>query len=174
MSDYKQTEFFPASTHLDSPARTSQPATPEQQESTGIAPHSGRRRFDSLEMYRKRGRPPFVLLKTWLPYAVAGLPWSYKISGRSGTMRNGTVFPLLPLQKLPIKGTGSGLLPTPAAHEARLGYQDRTNGKKGSQLSLTTVVIDMLGGRSKVRGQIHPCLFEWMMGFPTGHTDCGN
>ena len=31
--------------------------------------------------------------------------------------------------------------PTPAAHEARLGFQDRSNGKKGSQESLTTIVI---------------------------------
>jgi len=32
--------------------------------------------------------------------------------------------------------------PTPAAHEPRLGYQNRNNGKKGSQKSLTTVVIE--------------------------------
>jgi hypothetical protein len=32
--------------------------------------------------------------------------------------------------------------PTPAAHEARLGYQRRDTGKKGSQKSLTTIVID--------------------------------
>ena len=32
--------------------------------------------------------------------------------------------------------------PTPAAHEARLGFQNRNNGKKGSQKSLTTFVIE--------------------------------
>ncbi len=32
--------------------------------------------------------------------------------------------------------------PTPAAHEPRLGYQNRNNGKKGTQKSLTTVVIE--------------------------------
>jgi hypothetical protein len=32
--------------------------------------------------------------------------------------------------------------PTVAAHEARLGYQDRTRGKKGTQKSLTTIVVD--------------------------------
>jgi hypothetical protein len=31
--------------------------------------------------------------------------------------------------------------PTPAAHEERLGFQDRSRGKKGSQESLTTVVM---------------------------------
>jgi hypothetical protein len=32
--------------------------------------------------------------------------------------------------------------PTVAASEARLGYQDRSRGKKGSQKSLTTIVVD--------------------------------
>ena len=32
--------------------------------------------------------------------------------------------------------------PTPAAHEARLGYQRRDTGKKGTQKSLTTIVMD--------------------------------
>jgi len=34
--------------------------------------------------------------------------------------------------------------PTPVAHEARLGYQNRRNGKKGSQKSLTTEAVDFL------------------------------
>ena len=167
MDDYVQTEFFPPSSAVDSHAKTSQiPA--DERVYTVNGQGFGRRCFDCADMYGQRGS----LLKMYQPYKVEGLPWSYKISGRSGTMRNGTVFRLPPLQKLPTKGTGSGLLPTPAAHEARLGYQNRKNGKKGTQLSLTTVIIDMLGGRSKVRGQIHPCLFEYMMGFPIGHTDC--
>tara|TARA_B100000959_G_C14713180_1_gene513802 strand:- start:129 stop:590 length:462 start_codon:yes stop_codon:yes gene_type:complete len=37
---------------------------------------------------------------------------------------------------------GCSSWPTPAAHEARLGYQNRNNGKKGTQKSLTTVVIE--------------------------------
>ena len=61
--------------------------------------------------------------------------------------------------------------PTPAAHEARLGYQDRTTGKKGSQKSLTTEVIDQLGGRQATTGQLNPQWVAWLMGFPTGHTD---
>lgn len=32
--------------------------------------------------------------------------------------------------------------PTPVSHETRLGYQDRDNGKKGSQESLTTTVLN--------------------------------
>ena len=61
--------------------------------------------------------------------------------------------------------------PTPAAHEARLGYQDRTRGKKGSQKSLTTEVIDDMGGRQATTGQLNPTWVEWLMGFPTGYTD---
>ena len=61
--------------------------------------------------------------------------------------------------------------PTPAAHEARLGYQNRNNGKKGSQKSLTTEVIDDAGGREAVSGQLNPAWVEWLMGWPLGHTD---
>ena len=61
--------------------------------------------------------------------------------------------------------------PTPAAHEARLGYQDRMSGKKGTQKSLTTEVIDSLGGRQATTGQLNPTWVEWLMGFPIGHTD---
>ena len=61
--------------------------------------------------------------------------------------------------------------PTPAAHEARLGYQDRTRGKKGTQKSLTTEVIDDMGGRQATTGQLNPTWVEWLMGFPIGHTD---
>lgn len=45
---------------------------------------------------------------------------------------------------------------TPMAHEARLGYQNRRNGKKGSQKSLTTECVDFL---DPVRGD--PALAGW-------------
>jgi hypothetical protein len=61
--------------------------------------------------------------------------------------------------------------PTPMAHENRLGYQNRNNGKKGTQKSLTTEVIDEMGGREKVIGQLNPRWVEWLMGWPIGHTE---
>lgn len=61
--------------------------------------------------------------------------------------------------------------PTPMAHENRLGYQNRNNSKKGTQKSLTTEVIDDLGGRNKVTGQLNPQWVEWLMGWPIGHTE---
>jgi hypothetical protein len=69
--------------------------------------------------------------------------------------------------------TGNRMWPTPHAHEAKLGYQRRDTGKKGTQQSLTTLVIDSLGGRDQVRGHLNPPWVEWLMGFPLGWTDCG-
>ena len=63
------------------------------------------------------------------------------------------------------------LWPTPAAHEGRLGYQRRDTGKKGTQKSLSTIVIDTEGGREKTTGQLNPTWVEWLMGYPTGWTD---
>ena len=59
--------------------------------------------------------------------------------------------------------------PTPAAHEARLGYQDRSDPtKKGTQESLTTVVVNKAGGRKKCQGHLNPDWVEQLMGFPPG------
>lgn len=66
------------------------------------------------------------------------------------------------------------MLPTPAAHEARLGYQRRDTGKKGSQKSLTTIVIDKQGGRDAVKGSLNPDWVEWIMGYGQGYTDPDN
>ena len=70
-------------------------------------------------------------------------------------------------------GTGR-MWATPTHHEPRLGFQDRTSGKKGRQKSLTTEVIEEAGGRSAIRGQLNPEWVEWLMGFPDGWTDCGH
>ena len=64
--------------------------------------------------------------------------------------------------------------PTPAAHEARLGYQRRDTGKKGSQKSLTTIVIDKQGGRDAAKGSLNPDWVEWLMGYGQGYTDPDN
>ena len=64
------------------------------------------------------------------------------------------------------------LWPTPTAHEARLGYQDRSDPtKKGTQESLTTVVVNRAGGRSECLGHLNPEFCEWLMGVPTGWTE---
>ena len=64
--------------------------------------------------------------------------------------------------------------PTPSAHEARLGYQDRSDPtKKGTQESLTTVIVNRAGGRLECPGQLNPEFVEWLMGVPTGSTELG-
>jgi hypothetical protein len=61
--------------------------------------------------------------------------------------------------------------PTPSAHEARLGYQDRSDPtKKGTQESLTTVIVNKAGGRQKCTGHLNPDWVEQLMGVPPGWT----
>ena len=72
--------------------------------------------------------------------------------------------------------------PTPAAHEPRLGYQNRNNGKKGTQKSLTTIVIESGPANpvnpnttGKNQGQhLNPNWVEQLMGLPVGWTDLGS
>lgn len=61
---------------------------------------------------------------------------------------------------------------TPVAHEARLGYQNRRNGKKGSsQVSLTTEVVDALAPDDDPRVQ---GLAGWPTALATDSTKRGN
>ena len=110
MPDYKKMGPCPMSSPADSHAKTS--ATQARVEaSSGSVPGFGRRCFDSSEMYGQRGQ----LLKTYRPLDLKGLPWSFKISARSGIALNGIAYPLVPLARL-TRGTASGSWPTPCAN----------------------------------------------------------
>ena len=77
---------------------------------------------------------------------------------------------------------------TPMAHEARLGYQNRRNGKRGTQESLTTQVVNGLapdddprlsgqpatGSRAATTnlGQLNPAHSRWLMGYPPEWDAC--
>ena len=84
-------------------------------------------------------------------------------------------------KKVPRLGSQVKNWPTIAAHEARLGYPRRDTGKKGTQKSLTTIVLEiglhapMSGKKSlKNREQLNPNWVEQLMGLRIGWTDLGS
>lgn len=88
-------------------ARTSASRRRRAPASSANGPGCGRSSRGSSAKYGLNSR----LLKMFPPFEIAGLPWFYKISGRSGLMRNGTVFRLAPLARL-MRETESGSWPT--------------------------------------------------------------
>lgn len=63
-----------------------------------------------------------------------------------------------------------GLWPTPCATESRQGYQDRTRGKKGTQVSLSTAAMKA-DGQGAGGQKLNPAFVERLMGYPPGWTD---
>ena len=90
-------------------------------------------------------------------------------------------YPDAPHIKRPsLQDQAEGVWPTPMAHEARLGYQGRTNpDAKGSLKSLTTFAVDAVGPcppaptstRGKPRGSLNPAWVTQLMGLPDGWLD---
>lgn len=102
-------------------------------------------------------------LQGW-PTPMAGNPGSDRYNPAGNTDYSRKVEALCGKE---VKGHGLTLIAgwgTPTAHEPRLGYQNRRNGKAGTQKSMTTEVIDYLDPE---RGD--PALAAWsgLAGWPT-------
>src|SRR6266704_634739 len=146
----------------DSPARISASRRERASASSAHGPAFGR----SLREYSARYGLDLHWLKMFPPFEVAGLPWSYKISGRSGLMRSGIVFRLPPLARL----TGETESLSSPTWRARSG--DRSSGAK----LLPTLTASRWSGLQShgvnaMLGPLNPEWCEWFMGFPIGWTE---
>ena len=86
---------------------------------------------------------------------------------RSGMTRNGIAYQL-PTWVYHKPATGSGLLPTLVGGDARGGRNGTTKGRHPKDGMTMTDWLWLNVGR----GRLHPESAEWMMGYPTGWTDC--
>ena len=122
-------------------------------------------------MYGLSGR----LSKMYHPYEVRGLPWSFKISGRSAMMLNGIENPLPPLLRSTV-GTEYGSWPTPAARDYKGANSVKhvkeglAKGSRGHLDQLPNAVVAK-GERS---GNLNPRWIEWLLGYPDGWTELNN
>ena len=129
------------------------------------------------------------LSKMSVPFALAD--W-IKCSGRSlrsGTMRNGIVYPRVPLVPL-TGGIGSGLLPTPKATEHKGGHSSKGGPSLGMMATHNlwptpqardhkdtgaNVNWEKVKAKCKLAGaaggSLNPTWVEWLMGYPLGWTD---
>ena len=147
MKNYKQMELSLTLSQEDSHDRTShlQEKGKELSENDHLF---GRSMQGSSTMYGRNGR----LLKMYHPFDLGDLPWSYKISARSGTMQNGIAYPLPQLVRL-TEGIASGssptqekkepTWPTPNAWDGKRGPRSQENlRQKKHQVNLITAVKD--------------------------------
>jgi hypothetical protein len=165
MKDLKQMDFFPSTSSQEDTLANLSPLQVEKkvkkiQDTSGQSILDLSKNSDQLGLLEKMLVDTLNLVST--PYSRT---WRVKV-----TPQGRLVFQLRASVQT-TKEKESGLWPTPAAHEGRLGYQRRDTGKKGTQKSLTTIVIDEEGGREKTTGQLNPTWVEWLMGYPIGWTD---
>lgn len=114
-----QSTFWPE----DSPVKTS--ARPAKElASSGSALDCGK----NLLVWSQSYGLDLSLLKTFPPFAIEGLPWSFAISGRSGMTRSGIAFRLAPLALL-TREIVSGSWPTLRACSGK-----RSSGANRSEL----------------------------------------
>ena len=189
MSNYVQMEFDLRLSPEASHARIYPQQERVLESSTGIDPLSGRRCYDSPEMYTQRG----LLRKMYQPCEVRDSHWSSKICARSGMWENFIVSPLVPVAALRTKETESGSWPTPTTSPSRPNEGNvRLLRKKVEAGELSAEIASvMLNGKSvfsaqgrlmekgsnhsasvsPTSGTLNPRWVEWLQGYPDGWTD---
>jgi len=94
----------------------------------------------TLQMELPLCGPSCASLRTSKDISLWGCPTSSKTWQQWVIERRGAYSQRLKSERL-TQGSGCSSWPSPVASEVRQGFQDRTRGKKGSQESLTTVVV---------------------------------
>ncbi len=157
-SDWLQTELESMSLQADSPAKTSQSQEIRQEYRTEHEAGYGQ----SAPVYLGSFDPDTPSLKTSQTFLMeSGELGLSEFSGtfpRSGMMRSGTVYQLPNLVRTTTE-IGSGLWPTPTAHNAKEGAYPSEYTRKTPTLS------------AQAGGKLNPEWVEWLMGFPINHTD---
>ena len=157
-SDWLQTELESMSSQAASPAKISQSQEIKQEYKTGPGAAYGQSAPVCLGSFD----PDTPSLKTSQTFLMeSGELGLSEFSGtfpRSGMMRSGTVYQLLNLARTTTE-IGSGLWPTPTAHNAKEGAYPAEYTRKTPTLS------------AQAGGKLNPAWVEWLMGFPINHTD---
>ena len=157
-SDWLQTELESMSLPADSLAKTSASQETEQEYKTEREVAYGQ----SAPVLLGSFSPDTPSLKTSQTFLMeSGELGLSEFSGtfpRSGMMRSGTVYQLPNLARTTTE-IGSGLWPTPTAHNAKEGAYPSEYTRKTPTLS------------AQAGGKLNPAWVEWLMGFPINHTD---
>ena len=157
-NDWLQTELESMSLQAASPAKTSQFQETEQEYKTEHVPAYGQSAPVCLGSF-DLNTPSLKTSQTCLMESgELGLSEFSGTFPRSGMMRNGTVYQLPNLARTTTE-IGSGLWPTPTAHNAKEGAYPAEYTRKTPTLS------------AQAGGKLNPAWVEWLMGFPIGHTD---
>ena len=125
----------------------------------------GRSLQGSSKMYSQRGQ----LLKMYRPFDLKDLPWSYKISTRSGTMQNGIAYPVPQLVGCTEEiayGSSPIRWRTPDAHSDRgASSKERMKMKleKGMPISINDQVAhrELMDNYKQSKMLPTPCARDW-------------
>ena len=157
-SDWLQTELESMSSQEVSPAKTFQSQETKQEYKTEREAGYGQSAPVLLGSF-DLNTPSLKTSQTFLMESgELGLSEFSGTFPRSGMMLSGIVYQLPNLARTTTE-IGSGLWPTPTAHNAKEGAYPSEYTRKTPTLS------------AQAGGKLNPAWVEWLMGFPINHTD---